>query len=56
MHVRKLSMTDCKIIEKKFEKKLSSRKGKYMSAGGRLVLIKCTVTSLVMFMMYFLTS
>jgi hypothetical protein len=53
MHYRKLSMVDWKIIENKFEKKLSSRKGKYMSVGGRLVLINSTLTSLAMFMVSF---
>jgi hypothetical protein len=53
MHYRKLSMADWKIIKNKFEKKLSSSKGKYMSVGGRLVLINSTLTSLAMFMMSF---
>jgi hypothetical protein len=42
-----------KIIEDKFEKKLSSWKGKLMSAGGRLVLINSILSSLVMFILSF---
>jgi hypothetical protein len=51
MHVRKLNNGDWKIIEDKFEKKLSSWKGKLMSLDGRLVLINSILTSLAMFMM-----
>jgi hypothetical protein len=39
MHYRKLNNSDWKIIEERIEKKLSSWKGKYLSVGGRLVLI-----------------
>jgi hypothetical protein len=53
MHYRKLSNSDWKTIEIKFEKKLSSWKGKLMSVGGRLVLINSVLTSLVMFMLSF---
>jgi hypothetical protein len=53
MHYKKLSMADWKITENKFGKKLSSWKGKYMSVGGRLVLINSTLTNLAMFMMPF---
>jgi Na+-transporting methylmalonyl-CoA/oxaloacetate decarboxylase gamma subunit len=41
------------MIEERREKKLSSWKGKYMSVGGRLVLINLVLTILVMFMMFF---
>jgi hypothetical protein len=41
------------MIEERREKKLSSWKGKYMSVGGRLVLINLVLTILVMFMMSF---
>ena len=46
-------MVDWKIIENNFEKKLSSWKAKYMSVGGRLVLINSTLTSLAMFLTCF---
>jgi hypothetical protein len=53
MHFRKLNNNDWKIIEDKFEKKLSNWKGKLMSMGGRLVLINSVIKSLVMFIMSF---
>jgi len=53
MHFRKLSNADWRIVEEKFEKKLSSWKGKHMSVGGRLVLINSVLTSLAMFMLSF---
>jgi hypothetical protein len=40
-------------VETKFERKLSSWKGKLMSVGGRLVLINSVLTSLAIFMMSF---
>jgi hypothetical protein len=53
MHFRKLRNADWQIVEEKFEKKLSSWKGKHMSVGGRLVLINSVLTSLAMFMLSF---
>jgi hypothetical protein len=53
MHFRKLSNNDWKMIEQIIEKKLSSWKGKYLSVGGRLVLINSILMSLVMFMLSF---
>jgi hypothetical protein len=53
MHYRKLRNSDWKIIETKFEKKLSGWKGKLMYVGARLVLIDLLLTSLVMFMCSF---
>ena len=53
MNVRRLSNKDCKVIEDRIEKKLSSWKGKLLSAGGRLVLINSILSSLPMFMMSF---
>jgi len=53
MHVRRLSNKDCKVIQDRMEKKLSSWKGKLLSAGGRLVLINSILSSLPMFMMSF---
>jgi magnesium-transporting ATPase (P-type) len=53
MHYRKLNNKDWKIIEEHIEKKLSSWKGKYLSVGGRLVLINLVLSSLPMFMLSF---
>ncbi|WVZ57553.1 LOW QUALITY PROTEIN: hypothetical protein U9M48_007925 [Paspalum notatum var. saurae] len=39
MHFRKLSNKDWKMIEERIERKLSNRKGKMLSFGGRLVLL-----------------
>jgi hypothetical protein len=38
------------MIEERIEKRLSSWKGKYLSVGGRLVLINSVLSSLPMFM------
>jgi hypothetical protein len=56
MHYRKLSNKDWKMVEERIEKRLSSWKGKYLSVGGRLVLINSVLTSLVIFMMSFSKS
>jgi len=48
---RKLSNKHWCAIEERFQKKLSSWKGKLLSSGGRLVLINSVLTSLPMFMM-----
>jgi hypothetical protein len=53
MHYRKLSNRDWKQVEERFEKKLSSWKGKLLSLGGRLVLINSVLSSLPMLMMSF---
>lgn len=53
MHHKKLSNKDWQIIEEKFQKKLSSWKGKLLSFGGRLVLINLVLTSLAMYMLSF---
>jgi hypothetical protein len=53
MHFRKLKNSDWKIIGDKFEKKLSSWKGKLMSVGGQLVLINSVLSSLTMFKLSF---
>ena len=53
MHVRKLSNDDWWRIEEKFEKKLSSWKGKHLSVGTRLILINSVLTSLALFMLSF---
>jgi hypothetical protein len=41
------------MIGKRIEKKMSSWKGKFLSVGGRLVLINSVLTSLTMFMLSF---
>ena len=53
MHHRKLRNSDWKIIEERFERKLNCWKAKYLSYGGRLVLINSVLSSLPMFMMSF---
>jgi len=53
MHYRKLSNKHWCSIEERFQKKLSSWKGKLLSSGGRLVLINSVLSSLPMFMMSF---
>jgi hypothetical protein len=53
MHFRKLSNRHWSSIEERFQKKLSSWKGKLLSSGGRLVLINSVLSSLPMFMMFF---
>ena len=53
MNYRKISNKDWSLIEERFQKKLSSWKGKMLSVGGRLVLINSVLSSLPMFMMSF---
>jgi hypothetical protein len=53
MHHRKLNNKYWEMIEERIEKKLSSLKGKYLSMGGRLVLINSVLSSLPMFMLPF---
>ena len=53
MHHKRITNADWKIIEDKFEKKLSSWKGKLLSYGGRLVLINSTLSSLALYMCSF---
>jgi hypothetical protein len=53
MHHRKLNNKDWKMIEERIEKRLSNWKGKYLSVGGRLVLVNLTLSSLSMFMLSF---
>jgi hypothetical protein len=53
MHFKKLNNKDWEMIEERIEKKLSSWKGKYLSVGGRLVLINSVLSSLPIFMLSF---
>jgi hypothetical protein len=53
IHYRRLNNKDWAIIEEGIEKKLISWKGKYLSVGGRLVLINSILSSLPMFMLSF---
>jgi hypothetical protein len=53
MHYRKLNSKDWKMIEERIEKKLSSWKEKYLSVGGKLVLINSVLSSMLMFMLSF---
>ena len=54
IHFRKLRNSDWKVVEDRFEKKLSSWIGKLLSYGDRLILINSVLTSLPMFMLSFL--
>jgi len=55
MHFRKLSNKVSSLIEEHFEKqKFGSWKSKLLSSGGRLVLINSVLSSLSMFMFFFL--
>jgi hypothetical protein len=51
MHYKRLNNKDYKEIEHQIEKKLGSWKGKLLSVGGRLVLKKSILTSMVLFML-----
>jgi hypothetical protein len=51
MHYKRLNNKDWAMIEECIEKKLSSWKEKYLSVGGRLVLINSVLNDLPMFML-----
>jgi hypothetical protein len=53
MSLSRLFNRDWRAVEKRFQKRLSSWKGKRLSSGGRLVLINSVLSSLPMFMMCF---
>jgi hypothetical protein len=53
MSPRKLSNGDWRMVEERFQKKLSSWKGKMLSSGGRLVLINSVLSSLPLYMLSF---
>ena len=53
MHHKRLSNSDWKHIEEKFQKRLSGWKSKILSVGGRLTLINSVLSSLPMFMFSF---
>jgi len=53
MHHRQLLNAEWGKVEERFEKKLSCWKAKYLSYGGRLVLLNSVLNSLPMFMMFF---
>jgi hypothetical protein len=53
MNHKRLNNKDWKMVEDRFQKKLSSWKGKLLSYGGRLVLINSVLSSLAMFIMSF---
>ena len=53
IHYRKLSNSDWLKIQERFEKHLSSWKGKHLSTGGRLTLINSVLSRLPMYMMSF---
>jgi hypothetical protein len=53
IHFRKLRNSDWRKVEERFEKRLSSWKGKHLSIGGRLTLINSVLSSLPLYMMSF---
>ena len=53
MHHRQLLNSEWSKVEERFEKKLSCWKAKYLSYGGRLVLLNSVLSSLPIFMMSF---
>ena len=53
IHFKKLRNSDWKMVEERFEKRLSSWKGKHLSIGSRLTLINSVLSSLPMYMMSF---
>ncbi|WVZ69696.1 hypothetical protein U9M48_018443 [Paspalum notatum var. saurae] len=53
MNHKRLRNKDWKVVEDRFQKKLSSWKEKLFSYGGRLVLINSVLSSIAMFMMSF---
>lgn len=53
IHHRKLSNKEWNCTEDRFDKKLSCWKGKFMSYGGRLILINSVLTSMSMFLLSF---
>lgn len=53
IHYRKLRNSDWKCVEDRFQRKLSTWKGKNNSYGGRLVLLNSVLSSLPMFMLSF---
>jgi exonuclease III len=53
MHHRQLLNSEWRKVEERFEHKLSCWKAKYLSYGGRLVLLNSVLSSLPMFMMSF---
>src|SRR6266498_1202020 len=53
IHFKRLRNADWRKVEERFEKCLSSWKGKHLSIGGRLTLINLVLSSLPMYMMSF---
>jgi hypothetical protein len=53
MHHKRINNKDWQGVEERIQKKLSSWKGKFLSVGGRLVLINSVLRSLAMFMLSF---
>ena len=53
IHQRRLRNSDWNLVEERFEKCLSSWKGKHLSVGGRLTLINSVLNSLPVYMMSF---
>ena len=53
LHFKRISNKDRKVIEDRFERKLSTWKGKMLSYGGRLTLINSVLSNLSVYMLSF---
>ena len=53
LHFKRISNKDRKVIEDRFERKLSTWKGKMLSYGGRLTLINSILSNLSVYMLFF---
>jgi len=53
LHFKRISNKDWKVIEDRFERKLSTWKGKMLSYGGRLTLINSVLSNLSVYMLSF---
>ena len=53
LHFKRISNKDWKVIEDRFERKLSTWKGKMLSYGGRLTLINSVLSNLSVYMFCF---
>jgi hypothetical protein len=53
MSHKKIANSDWREVEERFQKKLSSWKGKVLSAGGRMELINLVLSGLLMYLMSF---
>jgi hypothetical protein len=53
IHYRRLTLAEWKLVEERLQKCLSSWKGKFLSLGGRLILINSVLSNMVLHMISF---